>query len=158
MPSRPAIQMRFAVVLAYVLGLGAATQRTLNYEKDLQTIEWDGRLLWYGDRLVAYKYNLTAAPVIFTVDRDGRREEITFKIPDASRVWMQAVAGSSSGEIAVVGGAGTTDNRFTNFVARISAGGTQQTITHVRPYIPSAVTFAPDGKIWTVGLLKEEDM
>jgi hypothetical protein len=41
-------------------------------------------------------------------------------------------------------------------VAWISADLKRQILTNTWPYCPMAVTFAPDGSIWTIGRLKDE--
>ena len=86
------------------------------------------------------------------------RDEILFTFRDAALISINQVAGSRGGEeIALVGSAYTNDSPFTSFLARISPDRRKQTITRTSPYHPTELTFAPDGTVWTVGNLKDEE-
>jgi hypothetical protein len=105
---------------------------------------------------VGYINNHSNGPVIVTIDRNGRREETLLTLKDAGHINLTDVAVSSSGEIATIGSALGND-RGTIFVARIARDRQSQVVTPVWPYCPMVVTFAPDGTIWTIGHLKDEE-
>lgn len=107
--------------------------------------------------LVGYNHNHSSSPIIYTIDRDGRRDETLFTFSDAGLMNLVDVAASRTGEIAVIGSAYTSDGRATTFVARIATDRQHQTITRTWPYCPMVVTFAPDGTLWTIGHSKDND-
>jgi hypothetical protein len=133
-------------------------RRTFTHDRDVQTYSVFQEVpRWDGDLLVGITGNNSSGPVIYTIDREGRKEETLFTFADAGLIYVYEAAASSKGEIAVVGSAYTGDSRGTTFLARIAADHRSQTITRVWPYRAVVVTFAPDGTIWTVGDLKDEE-
>ena len=125
--------------------------------RDIQTTEWRTFPVWSGGMLVGYLKNESDGPIIFTVDREGRRTETLFTIPGSNYIDLLNTTVKDTGEIVLVGSALTADGRHTTFVATISADRTRQTVTRVWPYVPYTVTVAPDGNIWTIGMVKTED-
>jgi hypothetical protein len=154
----------FGVALLAALSLkGQVAQgppkRTFRHDRDVQTYSvWQEVPRWDGELLVGITGNHSNGPVIYAIDREGRREETLFTLKDAALIHVVEVAASSRGEIAVIGDAYTGDApRGTTFLARIAADRKSQIITRVWPYCAMVVTFAPDGSIWTVGHLKDEE-
>jgi hypothetical protein len=132
--------------------------KRFKHERDVETaFVWASPPRWEGNVLVGYVQNHSSSPVIFTIDRDGRRDETLFTFPGAGLMNISDVASSRAGEIALIGSAYTSDSRGTTFIARISADRQHQTVTRVWPYCPSVVTFAADGSIWTIGHLKDDE-
>src|SRR5579864_1735062 len=81
-------------------------KRTFTHERDVETaFLWHEVPRWDGEFLVGYINNQSSGPVIFTIDRDGRREETLFTLKDAGWIDLTDAATSPSGEIAVVGSA-----------------------------------------------------
>src|SRR5437660_1708268 len=101
--------------------------------------------------MVVYDRNHSNDPIIFTMDRDVRRDESVFTISDAGLINLRDIAHSRNGEIAVVGSAYTSDNQGACFIARISADRQHQTVKTTSPYCALVVTFASDDTIWTIG-------
>jgi hypothetical protein len=133
-------------------------KRTFTHEHTVQTYSvWNVVPRWDGGLLVAYYGNDSNGPVIYTTDREGRRNDMLFTLdkPAGIRIENYGAAASPSGEIAVIGTAYTSP--LTAFVARIAPDHKNQIVTGVWPYRPRAVTFAPDGTLWTVGYLTDED-
>jgi hypothetical protein len=146
------------VMCVATLLCGQAARRTFTFERDVQTSSvWSEIPRWDGTMLVGWDHNDSASPIIYTIDQDGRRDEILFTFQGAAQIGINHATGSQEGEIAIVGSAYTADGRFTSFLARISADRRRQTITRTSPYHPSELTFAPDGTVWTVGNLKDEE-
>jgi hypothetical protein len=145
------------VSVATVLS-GQAARRTFTFERDVQTSSvWREIPRWDGAQLIGYEHNESAGPIVYTIDRDGRRDEFLFTFEGAARITIFNVAGSPDGEIAIVGSAYTNDGRFTTFLARVGSDRKRQLITRTWPYVPKAVTFDPGGTLWTIGSSKNED-
>jgi len=137
---------------------GQAARRTFTFERDVQTSSvWREIPRWDGAQLVGYEHNDSAGPIVYTIDREGRRDEFLFTFEGAARIRIYKIAGSPDGEIAIVGSAYTNDSRFTTFLARVAADRKSQAITRTWPYVPNVVAFAPDGTLWTIGNLKNEE-
>ena len=149
----------FVVLGALALPLiGAQPKRTFTVEADIETSDvWREFPRWNAGQLVGVHSNRSDAPVIYTVDRDGRRDEYLFTISDAKGIHINDVAITPDGEIGLVGGAYGVEGRYTTFVARIAPDRKSQTVTRTWPYCPIVVTIAADGSIWTIGRLKNEE-
>ncbi len=150
------------VVLTAVCLYGQATsgraKRTFTHDRDIETSSvWNNFPLWGGEILAGYENNFSNGPIIYTIDRSGKRDETLFTVQDAGRINIYSIAASLDGEIAIVGSALTNDNRGTTFLARIARDRQRQIITRTWPYCPMVVTFAPDSSIWTVGHMKDDE-
>ncbi len=133
-------------------------KRTFTHEREVETaFVWETPPRWEGGKLVGYLHNHSSGPIIYTMDRDGTRDETLFTLKDGALIHVSDLAGSPNGEIAIVASALTSDTGGTTFLARISAEREHQTITRTWPYCPKVVTFAADGNIWTIGNMKSED-
>jgi hypothetical protein len=56
---------------------------TFALARDVETaFQWQAPPHWDGGFLVGYINNPSSGPVIFMIDRDGRREEILFTLKD----------------------------------------------------------------------------
>ena len=100
--------------------------------------------------------NSSKGPFIYTIDREDRRGDTLFTLDKPAGILIEnygAVA-SPNGEIAVIGTAYTSP--LTAFIARIAPDRKHQIVTGLWPYRPMAVTFAPDGTLWTVGYLTDD--
>jgi hypothetical protein len=133
-------------------------KRAFTHDRDLETsFRWLYRPKWNGAQLVGYDQNHTGGPIIYTIDRDGRRVETLFTLQDGALIHLYDIAASKDGEIVIVGSALTADKRGASFLARIASDRTSQVITRLWPYGAFAVTFAADGSVWTIGMLKDEN-
>jgi len=133
-------------------------KRAFTHDRDLETsFRWLYRPKWNGAQLVGYDRNHTSGPIIYTIDRDGRRVETLFTLQDGALIHIYDIASSKDGEIVIVASALTADKRGAAFLARIGADRTSQVITRTWPYVPAVVTFAADGNIWTIGHLNDEN-
>ncbi len=149
------------VAVFWIAGVTVHAQaklRAVAHDRDVETaFVWEEPPQWDGERLLGYVNNHTNGPVIYAIDRDGRRDEMLFTFQDAGRINLYGIAGSRDGEVAVIGSAFTADSRGTSFFARISPDRKRQIVTRVWPYCPGAVTLAADGTLWTIGLLKDDE-
>lgn len=109
-----------------------------------------------ADFLVGVDHHRSSSPILYTIDRDNRREEVRLQIPDAAMINVYDFAVSTAGEVAAIGSSYAAHGKPSTYVARISSGGKQQIIIRTWPYAPLAVTFAPDGSLWTIGRLKDD--
>jgi hypothetical protein len=145
----------FAFALS-LYGQITSQRPTFMYDRDVQTsFIWSEQPRWDGQILVGYDKNHSPGPIIYSIDREGRREETLLDIPGAAHINLFDIAASREGEIAVVGDAITADTLGATFLVRISADRKQQTITRVWPYCPAVITFVPDGTLWTIGHTKD---
>ncbi|MDX2152650.1 MAG: hypothetical protein SFV54_18055 [Bryobacteraceae bacterium] len=127
-------------------------------DRELDTgLAWQRSPVWRNGMLVGILGTDVQAPTIYTIDRDGRREEFLFTLEEAVRITIAQVSVSRSGELAAVGFATTNDLRGATFVARISPDRKSQIVTRTWPYIPGTVEFASDGTIWTIGHVTNND-
>ena len=128
------------------------------HERDVDAgFLWPKEPRWEHGLLAGYYNNHSNGPVLYTIGADGYRNETLFTLPDGAIINVFDVALSSKGEMAMVGDALTADTRAATFLVRIQADRNGQTITRTWPYCPHVVVFAPDGTLWTIGLLKNED-
>ena len=116
-----------------------------------------GAPLWSGRTLLGYELDRTAAPILYSVDRNGNREEFLLKLPSVNMVSIGAIAGGGNGAIAVSGGAYSADAQITTFLVWISPDRKTQIVTRIWPYVAEKIVFAADGTIWTVGALKNDE-
>jgi len=134
-------------------------KRTFIHEHTVQTYSvWHEVPRWGVGLLVAYDGNHSRGPVIYTIDREGKRDDTLFTFDNAAgiNIGNYGAVASPSGEIAVIGSA-YASAPFRTFIARIAPDRKTQIVTPVWPYCLIAVTFAPDGTLWTIGHLKDED-
>ena len=106
---------------------------------------------WSGRALIGIQDNESSGPLIYTIDKDGRKDRFSFAIPDAGVIYMHGFAMSSDGTVALVGGASSGDSRVSSFLALVSPDRKRQTVVRTWPYVASEVVFVPDGSMWTVG-------
>ncbi len=112
---------------------------------------------WSGSRLVGCDECQSHAPILWAVDRQGRREETVLQIPESGYVTVWDVASGQDGAVAAVGYAISNDSRLADFIVWISPDRGQQVIMRVWPFCPYAVAVAPDGTVWAAGPVKHED-
>lgn len=133
-------------------------KRAFAHDRDLETsFRWLSRPKWNGAQLVGYDNNHSSGPIVYTIDRDGRRVETLFTLQDGALINIYDIAASKDGEIAIVASAFTADKRGSTFMARIASDRTSQVITRTWPCVPVVLTFAADGSVWTIGHLKDEN-
>jgi hypothetical protein len=113
---------------------------------------------WTGGRLAGCDQCQSGAPILWTVDGQGNRDDTSLQVPQADRVGVRDVASGRDGALAAVGWAISADSRLASFVAWISPDRARQVLTEVGAYAPYAVTVAPDGTIWTIGATLDSGM
>jgi hypothetical protein len=106
---------------------------------------------WNGHFLIGIELNRSSAPIIWTIDANGRKEEIEFSIPEAAEIIVWNLAGSADGTVVVGGTAVGGDSQGSGFVGIIPPDRSRKTVVRTYPFIPYAVTVAPDGVIWAAG-------
>ncbi len=138
--------------------LCAQHARKLVLEGKLQTSTiWTVLPRWNGGLLVGVEERNSSAPIVYTIDRDGRRDELLLTIPNAALITIFDLNVTPDGQIALVGQAYSDDPRSATFVARISADRKVQTVTRAWPFAPQVVTIAADNTLWALGPLMDED-
>jgi hypothetical protein len=112
---------------------------------------------WSGRSLLGYELDMTAAPILYSVDRNGNREEYVLTLPGVSMVSIGAMAGGADGAIAVSGGIYSSDAQIATFFVWISPDRKTQIVTRIWPYVATKIAIAADGTIWTAGFLKNDE-
>ena len=109
----------------------------------------------WGDRgLYGVDLNPSDEPILWRVDRDGNREDLRFAFSGGRHITINGVAEAPDGGIVVIGGALSGDGRGATFLSCIAADHATKTITRLSPFVPWALTVAPDGVIWAVGFVR----
>jgi hypothetical protein len=121
--------------------------------------EMSGAVLpqWQGDALIGVDHDMTAAPMIYTIDRSGRKDTFTLEIPSSHRANVHGYAVATDGAIAVVGVALIENSEPASFLAIVPPDRKTQLIVRTEPYAPWNVTFVPDGSIWTTGYVFDRE-
>lgn len=141
-----------------ILPVFAQVKREFVHGRDVDTPStWRSIPHWENGLLINVDANHTSGPVVFTIDRDGRRDEFLFTLPDSGRIDIFGWALSQKGEVALGGAIYSKDSRLSTFIAWIDPTRTQQTVIRTWPLRPAAVTFSPDGTVWAIGNLTEGD-
>ncbi len=125
------------------------------HERDIVT--QFGRVVpeWGASTLVGIDFNSSKTPMLYAVDREGRRDEIWLDLPGAETIYAHFATGGPEGAIVVVGFAESSDSRRGAFLTWISPDRKRRTVMQLDPYFADRVTVAGDGTIWTVGGLRE---
>jgi hypothetical protein len=105
---------------------------------------------WEGNTLLCIAGNRSDVPVILRIKEDVER--IDFSIPEGRYLFVTGLAATRDGSIAAVGTHLGNDGKVSSFLAKITTGQSDNLILHLQPYEPKAVTIAPDGGMWTVGV------
>jgi len=104
---------------------------------------------WSGGGILGVEKNRTYQPIIWTIDRSGTKEEVTFSTPGRESLDLLALGRSSDGTIALGGYMMGSD--WHGFLGIIPPDRGKPIIVQTWPYAPRALVIAPDGVIWTVG-------
>jgi len=114
---------------------------------------------WSGGAYLAIEGHSSAAPVLLVYNQSGElAQRVTIEVPGAGHLlilngWF---ARRADGYLAVVGMA--SDERLgAGFLDIISPGADKQTVVRLFPYGAEAVTFAPNGTIWTAGIENHDE-
>jgi hypothetical protein len=91
------------------------------------------------------------SPLLYLVDRAGRRETVALDVAAAASTTVWDVAVGADASIAAVGRSISGNSREGTFLVWISPDRSRQVVTRVWPYIPHVAAVAADGSIWTVG-------
>jgi hypothetical protein len=115
--------------------------------------------VWSGGAYLAIQDHSSAAPMLLVYGQSGELlQRVAIEIPGAGHLLVLTYwfAHRPDGYLAVVGTA--SDERLgASFLDIISPGGKSQTVVRLFPYGAEAVTFAPDGSIWTAGIENHDD-
>ena len=134
----------------------AQSRASFAHERDIVT-EF-GRVVptWGGSELVGIDFDSSKTPMLYAVDREGRREEIWLDLPGADTIDVQFATGGPDGSVAAVGYAQSSDSHAGHFLIWISADRKRRTVVQLEPYVADRVALAGDGSIWVVGGLRNE--
>jgi hypothetical protein len=154
-----------AAVLVFLAGnwtpADCATHRVLTRESERRELfQHDGgsfRPVWEARALFDVDWSRTDEPVIVGVDADGNAERVELSIPGGRYLSVLGVSGGVDGSIAAAGGIFSDDGQPGTFLERITPDRSQKVAVQLAPYVPDAVTIAPDGAMWTVGWIRGPD-
>lgn len=149
---------RMVALFMGLLAGQAVAQRALGLSQDNLPFQSPlrGHMRWTGNRLVGCDF-CEGNAILWAVDRQGNRKFVGFEIPEAGFTDVRDVAAGPDGSLAAVGMAISGDSRMGSFIAWISSDSARQVITRVWPYSPQVVTVAPDGTVWTVGAVMNDN-
>lgn len=108
----------FTYLLLYVTCIQAQALRTYapeNYgHRTPALFELTGsvRPHWSGQALVGVQDNDSSGPLVYLIDRQGRRDHFSFTFPDAATISIYDFSTSPDGTMALVGSASTADSRW----------------------------------------------
>lgn len=125
---------------------------------DIITLSGNFSPYWSHGALITVEDSPSDAPVILRIRRNADSERIRFSIPNGHHITIRQLASAADSAIAVIGSVYSDDGRGTTFLARIQPDRKYQTVTQLWPYVPSVVTFAPDGTIWSIGRVRDGDL
>ncbi|HVN06314.1 MAG TPA: hypothetical protein VMT86_17955 [Bryobacteraceae bacterium] len=110
---------------------------------------------WSGGAYLAIEEHSSAAPMLLVYNQSGELfQRVTVEIPGAGQILIlnDWFARRADGYLAVVGAASGV-----GFLDIISPSAKSQTVVRLFPYGAEAVTFGPDGTIWTAGIENHDD-
>jgi hypothetical protein len=97
-----------------------------------------------------------AAPRIYVHDRAGKLiANAVVEIPNAIQTDLSDAAISQEGEIAVGGGARSSDGKASTFIAWLGKNGLVRTLVRTTPYTARRLCFADDGSLWALGFERD---
>jgi hypothetical protein len=151
----------FAVLL-FSCGLYAQAPkapRALVYESEawIPGVPLDHTPDYSGGMVVSCNPCRAKEPILFTIDRQSRRDELVFELKGSGYVSVEGIAAGPDGALAVAGYGMSGSFQFASFIAWISPDRKRQIVNRTWPFFPYAVTVAPDGTIWAVGPVKGKD-
>jgi len=114
--------------------------------------------VWSNGAFLLVRNSGSNAPLLQAYDRQGKLlQASTFRIAGAVliNIYPGRFSRATDGTWGVSGSAYTNDSRAAVFAGWLSPDGTRQTVIRTSPYVPAALTFAPDGTIWTAGFERE---
>jgi len=146
----------YSLVAAFSALLPAQIHKTLTRNAERSEILRTGRYeipapIWSGDRLIGLELNDTSTPIFWTIDRNGRKEEIQFSIPDAARITIWNLTASTGGTIVAGGTAVSNQSQGAGFLSIIPPDRGSKIIVRTRPYVPRALVVDPNNVIWSAG-------
>ncbi|MGA3185656.1 MAG: hypothetical protein ABSF22_00970, partial [Bryobacteraceae bacterium] len=151
----------FIVGLLVIMAGSAGGQVRVIAKLDQREVqyEWSGHFdpVWSGNGLLCANLNPSDEPILWRIDKDGSREDIRFSFTGGHNITILGAAGAQNGSIAIIGGALSDDGRGANFLSMIAPDHGSKTIIRISPFVPKAVTVAPDGVIWVVGFVRAPD-
>ncbi|HNY41399.1 MAG TPA: hypothetical protein PKJ41_13445 [Bryobacteraceae bacterium] len=112
--------------------------------------------MWCDGAILQVDDNPSDAPLIRRFGRNGELERIDFTIPGGKHIDIFAVACAADGSLAVGGQALSNDGGGLSFLVKFGGNREQKSVAQLWPYVPRAVTIAPDGSIWTIGCTNDE--
>src|SRR6266853_4099013 len=87
------IILPLAAICLHAQVAGTAAKRTFTHDRDIETaFEWQDLPRWEGETLLGYIGNLSSGPVIYSMDRNGRRDEMLFTLEDGARITLYDIA------------------------------------------------------------------
>jgi hypothetical protein len=114
--------------------------------------EYSGQIRWSAGAVRGVVHaNQHGAPLIWSIDRLGVKDEFQVVVPELLHTLMSGVAAADDGSLAVIGEEDSERSFRRRFVARISPDHSRASVIDMVEVEPSAVTITPDGRMWTIG-------
>jgi hypothetical protein len=154
--------LKKAFVVATVVLLGAVhapAQAPAISSRETSAVEYVHSLgsfvpVWGRGGLYGADYNPSDEPIIWRVAPDGKREDIRFSFPGGHEITITGIVERPDEGLVITGSAYSDDGKGATLLSIISPDRATKTITRVWPFVPHAVTLAPDGVIWAVGWIR----
>jgi hypothetical protein len=151
-----------AVAVPIICGAPGAAQslprRVLRLESERhENFQYDGGMfwpVWQKGAVFVVTGNDSDEPVITGIDKGGHSEPIGFSFTGGRAFSVGGLAGARDGSIAVIGGCYSDEGQPATFLALIPPDRSHKVVVRLWPYVAHAVTFAPDGEMWTIGNVK----
>jgi hypothetical protein len=94
---------------------------------------------------------------VWLFDRTGIRiVDVRLSLPDATLLRVTDAAVAADGRIAILASATTADGALAPFIAWVDSLGEVQRVVRTTPFVPHRIIFSPDGNLWAVGHLYNE--
>jgi hypothetical protein len=146
-----------ALLVTFSLGRASAQSRVIA-KVDQREVQYSNSghfdPVWSNNGLYGVDFNPSDEPILWRIRKDGWREDIRFSFSGGRQITLLGASGAPNGGMVVIGGALSDDGRGATFLSCIGPDHSTKTITRLSPFVPKAVTVAPDGTIWVVGWVR----
>jgi len=131
----------------------SVTVATAGGRRSILVAERSGRILWsYGAVRGVIHDNYNGAPVIWSIDRNGVRDDFQIVAPELRHSTILGVAAAPDGGLAVVGSGKTP------FLARFSPDRSEVKVIELPNFQPHGVAVTSEGRMWTIGRLNTDPL
>lgn len=134
------------LVLATAAAQSSVTVASVSGRRSILLAERSGRIHWsHGAVRGVIHENYNGAPVVWSIDKNGVRDDFQIVAPELRHSRILGVAAATDGALAVIG-----SGRIA-FLARFSPDRTQVKVIELPNFQPHAVAVTGEGRMWTIG-------